>query len=68
MLTAAIYLIIQVLVLVLVVYLVLYILTSVAEVALPPKIIQIIWVIVGLVVLLMLVNFITGGAIYRPLL
>ena len=68
MLTAAVYLLIQVLVIALVIYLILFVLTSVIGVPIPPKVVQIIWVIFGLIVILLLINFITGGAAYRSLL
>ncbi len=55
MIESVIYLLIQVCILALVVYLIIWVL-GIVGVPLPPKVIQILWVIVGLVVILLLVH------------
>lgn len=56
MLEAVIYALIYICVLALVIYLVIWVLQTVAGVGLPPKVIQIIWIIFALVCLLILVR------------
>jgi hypothetical protein len=60
MIEAVIYALIYIALLALVVYLVLWVTTDVLGLPLPPKVIQIIWVIVALVVILILVRLILG--------
>jgi len=43
------------------VYLIIWVLQTVAGVALPPKVVQIIWVVVVLIALLILVRILLGG-------
>lgn len=61
MIEGVITLLIYVCVLCLVVYLVLWVLESVVGIALPPKVVQIIWIIVILIILLMLLRMILPG-------
>lgn len=63
MLTAVISLLIYILIFALIVYLIMFVL-GVIGLVLPPKIVQIVWVIFGLVVLLALVQFMLGGVIF----
>jgi len=56
MIEAVIYALIYVCLLALVIYLIIWVLQTIAGIALPPKVIQIIWVIFALVCLLILVR------------
>lgn len=56
MIEAVIYALIYICLLALVIYLIIWVLQTVAGIALPPKVIQIIWVIFALVCLLILVR------------
>ncbi len=60
MLEAIIYLLIQICVIALVVYLVLWIL-EVVGLSLPPKVVQILWVIVALIVILLILRILLPG-------
>ncbi len=61
MLTAVITMLIYVCVVALVIYLIIWVLRDVIGLALPPKVIQILWVIFALIVLLYLVQFVLGA-------
>ena len=61
MLESVIYFLIAVCVLCLVIYLVIYVLRDVLGLPIPPKVIQILWVIVALLVILWLVQLVLGG-------
>ena len=61
MLAEVISVLIYICLLALVVYIVIWVITGVLEIPIPPKVIQILWVIVALIVLLMLVNVFLGG-------
>lgn len=50
------------------IYLVIYVLRDVIGLPLPPKVIQILWVIFALVVILWLVQMVLPGLAHRPLL
>ncbi len=62
MLSSVIMFLISVCVLALVIYLVIWVLTDVVGLPIPAKVIQILWVIVALIVILWLVQLVTGGA------
>jgi hypothetical protein len=62
MIEAIIYALIYICLLALVIYLILWVLGTVAGVALPPKVIQIIWVIFALVCILILVRLLLPHA------
>jgi hypothetical protein len=68
MLTGVIGFLISVCILALIIYLVLWVLTDVVGLPIPPKVIQILWVIVALVVILWLVQLVTGsgGGFHLP--
>jgi len=68
MLTAVISLLIYICVIALVIYLVIWVLRDVVGLALPAKVIQILWVIFALIVLLMLVQMLLGGGLRLPIL
>jgi hypothetical protein len=61
MLESVIYALIYICLLAIVVYLVIWVLTSVVNVPIPPKIIQLIWVIFALVCILILVRLFLGS-------
>lgn len=61
MLSAIIYLLIYVCVIALVIYLVIWVLRDVIGLALPPKVLQILWVIFALFVLLYILQLVLGG-------
>ena len=61
MLSSVIIFLIWVCVLALIVYLVLWVLTDVVGLPIPPKVIQILWVIVALIVILWLVQLVLGA-------
>lgn len=61
MLTAVITLLIYICVIALVFYLVVWVVRDVIGVPIPPKVIQILWVIFALIVILMLVNLLLGS-------
>lgn len=61
MIEAVIYSLIYICLLALVIFLVLWVLQTVANVALPPKVIQIIWIIFALVCVLILVRLLLPG-------
>jgi hypothetical protein len=61
MLAAVITFLIYVCLLAIVIYLVIWVLRDVIGLPLPDKVIQILWVIVALIVILMLVQLVTGG-------
>ena len=52
-------------ILALVIYLVIWVVRDVLGVPIPPKVIQIIWVIVALIVILWLVQMVLGGGSFR---
>lgn len=67
MLSSVIMFLISVCVLALIIYLVLWVLTDVVGLPIPPKVVQILWVIVALVVILWLVQLVTGaGGFHIP--
>jgi uncharacterized protein with PQ loop repeat len=68
MLTSVISLLIYICVIALVIYLIIWVLRDVIGLALPAKVIQILWVIFALIVLLYLVQFVLGGSFHGPLL
>lgn len=61
MLESVIIFLIYVCVLALIVYLVIYVLRDVLGLPIPPKVIQILWVIIALIVILWLVQMVLGG-------
>lgn len=61
MLSSVIMFLISVCVLALIIYLVLWVLTDVVGLPIPAKVIQILWVIVALIVILWLVQLVTGA-------
>lgn len=61
MLSSVIMLLIYICIFALVVYLVIWVLRDVIGVPLPPKVLQILWVIFALIVILMLVNLLMSG-------
>lgn len=61
MLTAVITLLIYICIVALVVYLVIWVLRDVVGVPIPPKVLQILWVIFALIVILALVNLMIGS-------
>lgn len=63
MLTAVISLLIYICVVALIIYLVIWVLQDVVGLALPGKVIQILWVIFALIVILLLVNLLLGGGV-----
>ena len=65
MIESVIYFLIAVCVLALVIYLVIYVLRDVLGLPIPPKVIQILWVIVALLVILWLVQLVLGGGGFR---
>lgn len=68
MIEAVIYALIYICILALVVYLILWVLQSVIGVGMPPKVVQIVWIIFILVCLLILARFLLGGGGLRGLL
>jgi len=52
-------------ILALVIYLVIWVVRDVLGVPIPPKVIQILWVIVALIVILWLVQIVLGGGSFR---
>jgi hypothetical protein len=66
MLTAIITLLIYICLVALVIYLVLWVLQTVVGLALPAKVIQILWVIFALIVVLLLVQIVLGGGSSLP--
>jgi hypothetical protein len=65
MLAAVITFLIYVCILALVIYLIIWVLRDVIGVPIPPKVIQILWVIVALICILWLVNMVLGGGSFR---
>lgn len=65
MIESVIYFLIAVCVLALIIYLVIYVLRDVLGLPIPPKVIQILWVIVALLVILWLVQLVLGGGGFR---
>lgn len=63
MLASIIMFLISVCILALVIYLVIWVLRDVIGLPIPEKVIQILWVIVALIVILWLVQLVTGGAV-----
>jgi hypothetical protein len=63
---SVIYFLIAVCVVVLVIYLIIYVLRDVLGLPIPPKVIQILWVIVALLVILWLVQLVLGGGLRLP--
>lgn len=61
MLASVITFLIYICILALIVYLVLWVLTDVCGIPIPPKVIQILWVIVALIVILWLVEMVMGA-------
>ena len=66
MIESVIYFLISVCVVALVIYLVIYVLRDVIGLPIPPKVIQILWVIVALLVILWLVQLVLGGGFRLP--
>ena len=67
MIEAVIYFLIAVCVIALVVYLVIYVLRDVVGLPIPPKVLQILWVIFALLVILWLVQLVLGaGGLHMP--
>lgn len=62
MISSVIMMLIWICLLALAVYLILWVLTDVVGIPIPAKVIQILWVIVALIVILWLVQLVTGGA------
>jgi hypothetical protein len=65
MIESVIYFLIAVCVLALVIYLVIYVLRDVLGLPIPPKVIQILWVIVALLVILWLFQMVFSGGGFR---
>jgi hypothetical protein len=65
MLASVITFLIYVCVLALVIYLIIWVLRDVLGVPIPPKVIQILWVIVALICILWLVQMVLGGGSFR---
>lgn len=63
MLASVIMFLISVCILALVIYLIIWVLRDVIGLPIPEKVIQILWVIVALIVILWLVQLLTGGAV-----
>ena len=61
MIASVITFLIYICVLALVIYLIIWVLRDVLGVPIPPKVIQILWVIVALIAILMLVQMVLGG-------
>jgi hypothetical protein len=61
MIESVIYFLIWVCVLAIVIYLVIYVLRDVIGLPIPPKVVQLLWVIVALLVILWLVQLVLGG-------
>jgi hypothetical protein len=66
MIESVIYFLIAVCVVALVIYLIIYVLRDVLGLPIPPKVIQILWVIVALLVILWLVQLVLGGGLRLP--
>jgi hypothetical protein len=65
MLTSVITFLIYICVLAIVIYLVIYVLRDVIGLPIPPKVIQLLWVIVALIAILWLVQMVLGGGSFR---